>query len=356
MTYRVVYWGTGNVGYHGLRHVIRHPALELVGLHAHSESKRGRDAGDIAGLAVETGVIATNEVDSLLALKPDVVIYSANGELRPDDAIADLARILREGIDVVSVAMIKMIYPPHGSPTERQPLEAACKAGNSTLYINGIDPGFSGDTLPLAALQLADQVEEIRSQEIVDYGTYEDPGFTGLAFGFGQPPEARPIIAEPGMLTEGWGAMVKLLAAAVDVEVEEIREVYERYYAEEGFTCPMMTVEKGQCSAVRFELQGMVKGKPLIAVEHVTRLNQDQAPDWPAAPHGRLGVHRAIISGNPDVTLECFVTGEDGDHNTGGVQGTIMRLINAIPAVVAHAPGMISSLDIPLTPSKNMVV
>ena len=76
---------------------------------------------------------------------------------------------------------------------------------------------------------------------------------------------------------------------------------------------------------------------------------------WPNAPHGKLGVHRALVKGNPDVALECFVTGEDGDHNTGGVQGTIMRLINAIPAVIAHEPGMISTLDLPLTPSKNMV-
>ncbi len=354
MTYRVVYWGTGNVGRHGLRHTIAHPGLDLVGLHAHSESKQGRDAGEIAGLAVETGIRATNDVDALLALKPDVVIYSANGELRPHDAIADLARILRAGIDVVSVAMIKMIYPPHGLPEEREPLEAACKAGNSTLFINGIDPGFSGDVLPLAALQLSDQIEEIRSQEIVDYGTYEDPEFTGMVFGFGQPPEAKPIMAEPGMLTDGWGAMVKLLASAVDVELDEIREVFEREYAAETFTCPMMTVEKGHCSAVRFEVQGIVDGKPLIVAEHVTRLSQDQAPHWPKAPDGRMGVHRAIVTGNPGVQLECFITGEDGDHNTGGVQGTIMRVINAIPAVVAHDPGIISTLDLPYTPSRNI--
>jgi len=355
MSHRVVYWGTGNVGYHGLRHAIAHPHIELVGLHAHSEAKQGQDAGTLAGLDIETGVVATNNIDALLNLKPDVVIYSANGEMRPNEAIADLARILRTGINVVSVAMLKMIYPPHGTPEEREPLEAACREGNSTLFINGIDPGFSGDVLPLAALQLSDQVTEIRSQEIVDYGTYEDPGFTGLVFGFGQPPEAEPIIAQPGMLTEGWGGMVKLIAKAVGAELEEIREVYERDFAKAPFACSMMAVEKGQCSAVRFELQGMVNGKPMIIVEHVTRLEQSQAPHWPNAPEGRLGVHRAIVKGNPEVTLECFVKGEDGDHNTGGVQGTIMRLINAIPAVVAHEPGMISTLDLPLTPSNNLL-
>ena len=44
MTYRVVQWGTGNIGYHSLRHLIQHPDYELVGLHAHSPSKIGKDA------------------------------------------------------------------------------------------------------------------------------------------------------------------------------------------------------------------------------------------------------------------------------------------------------------------------
>lgn len=354
MIYRVINWGTGNVGYHALRATIQHPQLELVGLHAHSAAKQGRDAGEIAGLDVKTGVIATNDVDALLALQPDVVIYTANGELRPEAAVADMARILRAGIDVVGIALIYLVYPPHGNPALREPLEAACAAGGSTLFINGVDPGFSGDVLPLAALQIADQVEEIRVQEICDYGTYVDPEFTGMAFGFGQGPEATPLLSLPGMLADGWGGMVKLVAAAIGVDIEEIREVYERWYAPADFECAMMPVKKGTCSAVRFQVQAIVNGKPLIIAEHVNRLALDQAPKWPAAPAGRRGVHRAIVTGNPSVQLECFLTGEDGDHNTGGVQSTALRVINAIPRVVAHAPGLISTLDLPYTPSRHI--
>ncbi|MGB1141323.1 MAG: hypothetical protein ACPG1A_10520 [Halioglobus sp.] len=355
MTYRVVNWGTGNVGYHALRATLRHPNLELVGLHAHSEAKQGRDAGDIAGLDITTGVQATNDVEALLAQDPDAVIYTANGELRPGDAVADLVRILAAGIDVVGIALIYLIYPPHGDPGMRGPLEDACKQGNSTLFINGMDPGFSGDIMPLAALQIADQVEEIRVQEICDYSTYEDPDFTGASFGFGQPPEKEPMMALPGILASGWGGMLKMVAEAVGVEIEEIREVYERHYTETAFECPMMPVPAGTCSAVRFEVQGIVGGRPLIVAEHVNRLALDQAPQWPQAPDGRMGVHRTIVTGTPSVQLECFLTGEDGDHNTGGVQATAMRIINAIPAVIAHAPGLVSTLDLPTTPSMNIV-
>ena len=355
MSYRVINWGTGNVGYHALRATLRNPILELVGLHAHSESKHGVDAGEIAGLEVTTGVQATNDVASLLALKPDVVIYTANGEMRPHEAVADMVRILEAGINVVGIALIYLIYPSHGEPSMRDPLEAACKKGNSTLFINGIDPGFSGDVLPLAALQIADQIEEIRVQEVCDYGSYEDPEFTGLTFGFGQPPEAEPLISLPGMLAGGWGGMIKMVAEAIGVEIEELREVYEREYATEDFECAMMPVKKGTCSAVRFEVQGIVNGKPLIVAEHCNRLAADQAPHWPSAPEGRPAVHRVIVTGNPTVQLECFITGEDGDHNTGGVQGTALRVMNTIPEIVAHKPGMLCTLDLPYTPSRNIL-
>lgn len=354
MVYRVVHWGTGNVGYHSLRATLRNPHLELVGLHAHSDTKKGKDAGDIAGLDVTTGVIATDDVDALLALKPDAVVYSANGELRPDEAVADMVRILGNGINVVGIALIYLIYPPHGRPGLREPLEAACRSGASTLFINGMDPGFSGDVLPLAALQISDQVSEIRVQEICDYGSYNDPDFTGAAFGFGQPREAEPLMSIPGMLSEGWGGMLKMVAKATGVEIEEFREVYERHFAQTSFECTMMPVQKGTCSAVRFEVQGIVNGRPLIVAEHVNRLAETEAEHWPRAPDGRPGVHRVIVTGNPSVQLECFVAGEDGDHNTGGVQATALRVTNAIPWVVEQQPGLISTLDLPYTPSRNL--
>jgi hypothetical protein len=283
------------------------------------------------------------------------VLYTSNGEMRMDDAVDDLARILRAGIDVVSVAMIELIYPPHANPRYQTTLSAACEEGGATLFVNGIDPGFSGDVLPLAALQVAGQVEQIRVQEICDYSTYEDPGFTGVAFGFGQDESVRPIMSLPGVLTSSWGGMIRMVADAIGVEIDEFREVYERDFAEQSFECTMMKVEEGQCSAVRFELQGIVDGRPMIVAEHVNRLGLDQAPQWPHAPDGRRGVHRCIVEGNPGVQLECFVLGEDGDHNTGGVQATALRVINAIPAVCDHAPGLISTLDLPYTPSVDLV-
>jgi hypothetical protein len=354
MSQRVVQWGTGNIGIHSLRHLIQHPDYELVGLHGHSPEKQGRDAADIAGLPGKTGVIATNDIEALLALAPDCVLYMVNGEIRPDETIAELSRTLSLGIDVLSTAMVFLIHPPAAEAGLREPLAKACEAGGSTLFVNGIDPGYSGDVLPLAALQVADQIDEVLVQELYDYSTYEDPDFTGVAFGFGRPESETPVLSMPGILRGGWGPMVQLVADRLGVELDEIRESYERVFTDVAFDTPMMHVPKDTCAAVRFRVEGMAYGRPVVVTEHVNRLGADIAPHWPKPPAGRQGVHRATVTGNPNVQLECSMSSPQGDHVMGGVQAGALRMLNAIPAVCAHAPGIVSTLDLPYTPSTNV--
>lgn len=354
MSFRVIQWGTGNVGYHSLRHIIEHPNFELVGLHAHSAAKVGRDAGDIAELDIETGIVASSDVDALLALKPDCVLYNANGENRPADAIAEMAKILSAGINVLSTAMIFLIYPSFADKAMREPLELAAEKGQSTLYISGVDPGFSGDVLPLAGLQVVDNIDHVLIQELVDYSSYQDPDFTGMAFGFGRPESDKPVMALQGVITAGWGGMVQMIADRLGIELDEIRESYERVFTNEAFDTPMMHVAKDTCAAVRFRLEGMAFGRPVVITEHVNRLRDDIAPQWPQPPADKQGVHRCVVRGNPSIQIDCFLEGSDGDYNTGGVQSTAMRMINAIPAVCEHDAGLISTLDLPYTPSVNV--
>src|SRR5882757_6726806 len=107
------------------------------------------------------------------------------------------------------------------------PLLAACRRGTSTMYVNGIDPGFSGDLLPLAAMSLCESVESVHVQEIVDYGSYDDAEFTGASFGFGAAPgDEPPLIFLPGVLASIWGGPVRLLGDELGVELEEIRETH----------------------------------------------------------------------------------------------------------------------------------
>jgi 4-hydroxy-tetrahydrodipicolinate reductase len=73
--YRVVQWATGNIGTRSLREVIAHPDLELVGVWVHSPEKVGLDAAQLCNAASATGVIATHDIDDVIALRPDCVLY-----------------------------------------------------------------------------------------------------------------------------------------------------------------------------------------------------------------------------------------------------------------------------------------
>ena len=352
MPHKVIQWATGNVGQLALRGIIEHPELELVGLLVHSPAKAGQDAGELAGVGA-VGVKATNDVDEILALNADAVSYMATGDLRPWEAVEDMARILESGKNVVSTSVVPLIYPPAADSKSVERLEAACRKGNTSCFTSGIDPGFANDLLPLVATGVMERMDSLRIMEILNYNTYMQPEVLFETMGFGQPMDNTPLLLLPGILTSAWGPVVQVLAAGLGVELDDVRETYDRVPAEETFDTAVGKVEKGTVAGLRFEIQGVVGGEPKLIIEHVTRMHDDVAPDWPQ-PAGK-GCYRLIIKGNPNIQLDLQMEGEDGDHNTGGLWVTAMRVLNAIPAVCAAPPGLLSALDIPLVTGRGLM-
>ena len=352
---RVVQFSTGHVGEHSLRHIIESPHLELVGLHASNPTKIGRDAAELCGLDAPTGVVATDDRDALVALGADCVLYTAQGETRPPEVLEDLTAFLAAGTNVVSTALIWLIHPAHGEAWLREPLEAACREGGATMLVTGIDPGFSGDVLPLAAMRLSQRVDKVTVQEIFDYATYDDAEFTGVTFGFGQPADAEPpVLFWPGVLASTWGGLVHGLADALGVEVEELRESHDTWVTPERIDCAMMTVEPGHVAAIRFGVEGLVGGEPVIVMEHVNRLTEAAAPDWPYPPAGHPGVHRVLVEGRPGIEVNVHLE-PGGDTNLGGIVATAATAVNAVPAVCAAAPGLIGQQDLPLAQAQGLM-
>jgi 4-hydroxy-tetrahydrodipicolinate reductase len=345
----VIQWSTGNVGRFALRAILRHPQLELAGLWVHGEQKEGRDAGELCGLD-RTGVLATRDAQAILNLDADCVCYTAAADVRPMEAVDDICRILRSGKNVVSSSVVSLVHPGHLGPDVREQLENACAEGSVSFFTSGIDPGFANDVLPLTLSGLCESWDTIRIQEIVNYSTYDQPDVVFGIMGFGQPIDAEPILVMPGVLSTGWGGTIRLLAQGLDVELDDIREVHERRAAPEAFDTPIGRVEKGTTEALRFEVQGIIGGRPRLVVEHVTRLRDEAAPDWPQGEGG----YCVIIEGVPRMTCRLDMADEQGDHAVGGVILTATRLVNAIPAVCAAPPGALSALDLPLITGRGL--
>jgi 4-hydroxy-tetrahydrodipicolinate reductase len=351
-TYRVVQWSTGHVGEHAVRAILDHPFLELVGLWVHSESKVGADAGTLVGRD-PVGVLATDDVDALLDLDPDVVCYTATADLRPKEAVDDVCRILRSGANVVSSSLVQLLHPKTADPALVGPIEDACREGGSSCFFNGIDPGFCNDLLPIVLSGVSQRIRSVRVQEILNYATYDQAEVLFDTMGFGQPLDARPLLLLPGVLGFAWGGAVQTVADALGVALDEVREVHERRPFDQPIEAAGRTVEPGTAAGLRFEVQGIAHGRPVVIVEHVTRLHDDVAPDWPAQVG--QGSYRVIVEGEPTIRCDVVFEGEDGDHNTGGLIVTATKLLNAIPAVVDAGPGMLSAIDLPLVAGRGLV-
>ncbi len=348
MAYRVIQWSTGNVGACSLQAIINHPQLDLVGVWVYHDTKAGLDAGELCGIE-PIGIKATQDAEALMAMEADCVCYTSITGINPLGPIDEICQILRSGKNVVTCSLISLVYPGALGPDIHQKLEDACKEGGASLLVSGIDPGFANDVLPLTLSGLSERWESIRIQEIVNYATYNQPEILFETMGFGKPLDAQPLILTPGALTFAWGGPIKLMAEALGIELEEIREVHNRMPAPTDLETPAGIIKEGTCAALRFEVQGIVKGRPVLIVEHVTRMHDDVAPDW---PHGRG--HTVIIEGRPRIVCSVQPEDEHGDHAVGGVILTATRIVNAIPTVCAAPAGFMSALDLPLITGKGL--
>jgi 2,4-diaminopentanoate dehydrogenase len=354
MAIRVAQIGTGNVGRHALTQLITDPRFELTGVWVSSESKAGKDAAELAGLDNSTGITATTDLDAILTDKPECAVYTAMADNRLPDALEDYRRILAAGINVVGSSAVFLQYPWQVLPDELvSPIEEATKTGQSSVFVNGIDPGFANDLLPLALAGTCQSIEQIRCMEIINYDTYDSATVMFDVMGFGKPLDDLPMLLQPGVLSLAWGSVVRQLAAGLGIELDEVTETYVRVPAPEDFDIASGHVPKGSAAALRFEVRGMKDGKAAVAVEHVTRLRDDLCPDWPQ-PAQQGGSYRVEITGEPSYAVDLCLSSRNGDHNHAGLVATAARVVNAIPAVVDAPPGISTTLDLPLITGKGL--
>lgn len=353
MTSRVVAWSTGNVGRHAIAGIDNRPDLELVGVWVSNPDKVGQDAGRLARLDRDLGVLATNDVEEIIALEPDCVVNTAMADDRLFEAMADLERLLRAGINVVSSGPVFLQFPSGAARGMADGVQQAALDGGVSLYVNGIDPGFANDWLPLSLTSISERIDQVRCTELLNYNTYNQAMIVFDVMGFGKPMDHVPMLLEPGILTMAWGSVVHQIAAGLGIELDDVEEFYERLPATETFDIDSGTIEQGTVAGLRFEVRGKVGDKVVVVLEHVTRVHDDIGPDWPQ-PAG-LGCYRVEIKGEPNYTLDLQLLGTDGDHNTAGLKATAMRLVNSVPAVIGAKAGLVTTLDLPLVTGRGLV-
>lgn len=354
MAIKVAAIGTGNVGKHALTQLITDPRFELTAVWVSSESKAGKDAAELAGLQDSTGILATTDLDAVLATQPACAVYTALADNRLPDALEDYRRILEAGVNVVGSSAVFLQHPWQVLPAELvTPIEDAAKAGNASIFVNGIDPGFANDLLPMALAGTCQNIQQIRCMEIINYDTYDSAAVMFDVMGFGGSLDETPMLLQPGVLSLAWGSVVRQLAAGLGIELDEVTETHVRVPAPADFDIAAGPIAEGTTAAIRFEVRGMKDGEIAVVLEHVTRLRDDLCPDWPQpAQHG--GSYRIEITGEPSYALDLCLSSPNGDHNHAGLVATAARVVNAIPAVIDSAPGIVTARELPLITGEGL--
>ena len=349
MTYRLIQWGTGNVGRHALRTIVERPDFELVGVRVYNPDKVGQDAGALLGVE-PTGVLATNDVDAVLALDADCVCYAPLGTTLDDytQPLDDLCRLLESGKNVVSSAVEYYAYfqpgiAPHRVGDARERLASACSAGRSSFYHVGINPGFTMDQWPITLSRVCRRIERITAVELVDMRRYPSLQIVRDYIGFGLPPDVEtPLDRQLADVRESaFYLSLRMIADALGVELDDVVYHREVALADAPITIAAGVIAAGTVAAMKMHLDGIRDGRVLIALEWVWRVSDDVAPGWPAGDSRWL----LTIDGDPRVESELLLaTDQDAGRATSLAVASLM--LNAVPAVCAAPPGLLDNLTV----------
>lgn len=355
MAKRVVLWGTGVVGKLVLAELREHPEFELVGVGVSNPDKVGRDVGELCGTE-PFGITATDDVEALIALRPDALVHYGPTAGLADANIDLIGRFLRAGIDVASTAMTPWVWPAmkQNPPNWIEPIEKACAEGNASCFTTGIDPGFANDLFPMTLMGLCGRVDTVRASELLDYTDYE--GDYEDEMGIGRPADFTPMLEIPDILVMAWGATVPMIAEAAGIELDEITTTWEKWVTDTPRPTAKGVIEPGNVAAIRFTINGIYRGEPRIVLEHVNRIGHDAAPEWPTGTE--QDVYRVEIAGSPSITQETAFRFTDGSGRAPAVAGCLatgMRALNAVPALNELPAGWVTALDLPLIPGKGTI-
>ena len=330
---RVIQWATGVTGMMSLRHVIGRPDLDLVGVRVYDPAKSGVDAGTLCGMD-EVGVIATDDRQSLIDAEADIVLYMGKVETDTEGCFADVCDLLASGKNVVATGS-RFIHPRSLHEALAEAIESACRAGSSSFLGLGLYPGFFGESLGPVLSRLTQKTSHISVREVLNYSTYASHDLVFNAMGFGHAPDdTTPLLSNTEYAASAWIGSATVLAQALGLEIRSVEGFREVATTPRALTVAAGEIPAGTVGAMRFGVE-VDCGETTMSVEHLTRMADDLAPDWPT----EIG-YEVVFEGEPNLRLHMVVGSHDEDHAAQGCLATAMHAVNAIPAVIAAEPGL----------------
>ena len=310
-TYKVIQWATAVVGTSCLKGVVRHPKLELVGVKVYSDKKQGLDAGELMG-GDETGVIATRDIDEILALDADCVLYCPL-PWHTDE----ICRLLESGKHVITPC--PYYFPFIQNPEAAAALKSSCEKGNVNFHASGCNPGGIAERFPLTFTGWCNRIARITMTECGDCRTYSSEGVMRELMNLGKTPAQaaknfilsnQPIETAVGVIEEGTIALNHYQHIGITADGTEIIQEQIWYCDDIEQTRLQSKMEIPRQSGWRIKIEGDVNLN--VDIDFPSHLNQDE-------------------------------------RVAQGLSTTAFHLMNAVPLVCdAPNPGIKTFLDLPM--------
>jgi 2,4-diaminopentanoate dehydrogenase len=336
--YRVAQWATGHTGMSSLRSVIEHPQLDLVGLYVYSDEKLGRDAGELCGTG-PTGVIATTDIDEIIAAKSDCVLYMP---LLDHESIDDICRLLESGANIVTT--VTTFHHAGSLDTEtRSRIEDACARGNTSLYDSGSCPGFITEVVPLALTLMERRLDRFTIEQFADLSTRKSPEFLGQFFGI------DPTTADHGdgaaRTARTDGASLRQIADAMGIPLDDMTATSTTALATKTVHLDVMTIPEGTVGAWRQHVVGLRNGEPLLEYTRIMYVTKHLDPAWDVLDTG----WHVIVRGDVPIDVDIRFSTDNYGHYSPGINANVP--VNSVPAVCEAHPGIVGTADLQLTAS-----
>ncbi|MGV0607061.1 NAD(P)H-dependent amine dehydrogenase family protein [Mycolicibacterium sp. XJ1904] len=343
--HRVIAWGTGAVGVEMITAVLdNRSAFDLVGARVYSADKDGVDVGTLAGRE-PIGVAATTDVDRILALDADCVLYTPR-----NTDVDEVCAILAGGKNVATTAFL--FHPRRTRPADRERLLDACKAGNSTVHGGGLNPGNLSGVLPLALSGMSRTIDKITLQERADWSVYDSTAITFDNMCFGEPvetisPTGTDFLAFNSVI---FSEQVWLIADALNAGIDEVTASVDAVAAASDHQIFDRVLAAGTTAGQRWTWSGRRDGETLVEIETLWTVGNEYPTHWPKPQHGWT----LTIEGDPSMRTHFFSLASFSrdasmaEHVRSANVATAMQVLNAVPAIVAAPAGFATMADLPL--------
>lgn len=332
---RVVQWASGTVGKAAMRAVLDHPRLDLVGVKVYTPEKEGRDAGALCGRP-ETGVRATTDLAAILALEPDCVLY-----MPESTDWDDVCTLLENGINISSTRA-EFFNPDKIPAFLRQRLEEACTKGGSSIHSSGSSPGFITEALPLVLLSLSRRLDLLMIEEFANCVDGCSEEMLVEIMGFGATPQDFQARTFPER-DQVFGHSLAALGQGLGIAIDHFETVSEIALARQATPLHHSVIPAGSVAGQRMVTTGYRDGKAAMCFRCTWFVTDALDPPWPIHADG----WRVTIDG--DTPLEVSIRFPIAPEQRADILPnlTAHRPINAIEAIVAARPGILTTAELP---------